>query len=71
MKIKIYPKSMVYPCDDDSFTPDDIRRGVHWLYADVECANCGMIQTVSAMGGLDGKCVSCGHLPCCGAKDYS
>jgi hypothetical protein len=41
--------------DERGFTADEIRRGIHTLYADNECPECGRIQPVAA-GHLCQRC---------------
>ena len=56
MDMKIYPKY-----DGESFTPEEIQRGIHWLYTDVKCEKCGKVQSLAMAGSIDqGKCIKCG-----------
>lgn len=60
---------VTYICDlcqrerrfSSSFTAEEIRRGEHWLYADVKCESCGKVQLLAMSGSTDnGKCIKCG-----------
>jgi hypothetical protein len=58
--VKIYPKPNG-PEEDRGFTADEIRRGEHWLHADVTCEVCGKEQSLAMAGSTDhGKCIKCG-----------
>lgn len=58
--MKIYPKINV-PEDQAGFTADEIRRGMHWLNADVKCEDCGKELSLAMAGSVDnGKCIKCG-----------
>ena len=59
--IKFYPK-FNGRAEDRGFTADEIKRGDHWLYADVTCQNCGKVQPVAATSYVGGPCVRCGEL---------
>lgn len=59
MKVDFYPKP-------EGFTAKEVKDGHIWIYADVECPNCGKIQPVAATHYVGGPCVSCGSLT--GAK---
>lgn len=54
--IKQYPKHNGSE-EDRGFTADEIKRGIHILYQDYECPDCGKVQAVS-MGRI---CLSCGR----------
>ena len=56
MTYKQYPKTNG-PEEDRGFTADEIRRGIHTIYADYECPDCGRIQPVAA-GHI---CQGCDH----------
>ena len=59
--MKIYPKHETTNEEDKGFTAEEIRRGIHWLYADVTCENCGKVQSLAIAGSVDnGKCIKCG-----------
>lgn len=60
LKIKFYPPSSSFDNESGGFTADEINRGIHWIYADIECPHCGKIQAVSSTGYLGGPCVRCG-----------
>lgn len=57
--MKIYPKHDAKHEEDKGFTAEEIRRGIIYLYVDVECVECGKIQSL-ANSGYDRKCVKCG-----------
>lgn len=58
--MKIYPKHNL-PEGQNGFSAEEIRRGEHWLYADVKCQDCGKIQSLAMAGSIDnGKCIKCG-----------
>lgn len=58
--MKIYPKHNLQE-EDRGFSAEEIRRGIHWLYTDVECEKCGKEQSVAMAGSIDnGKCIRCG-----------
>lgn len=60
-EMKIYPKTEFPNEEDKGFTAEDVRRGIIWLYADVECEVCGKVQSVAMAGSTDnGKCIKCG-----------
>ena len=61
MNIKIYPNPSS-SSRDGSYSSDDIRRGVHWVNADVTCPHCGKLQPMAATHYLGGPCVRCGKL---------
>jgi ribosomal protein S27E len=44
----------------EGFPADMVKRGEHWLYADVTCPACGKEQAVVATGYVGGPCVGCG-----------
>lgn len=48
--------------DETAFTADEVRRGIPWLYADIECPHCGKVQPVAATSYVGGPCVCCGEL---------
>lgn len=59
--MKLYPKHEASREEDKGFTAEEIRKGHHWLYADVECVECGKVQSVAMAGSTDnGKCIKCG-----------
>lgn len=52
--MKIYPQ-------ENGFTADEIRHGIHWLFTDVVCEECGKVQSLAMAGSTDnGKCIKCG-----------
>lgn len=52
--MKIYPPK-------EGFTAEDINKGIHWLYTDVKCQDCGKEQSLAMTGSIDnGKCIKCG-----------
>lgn len=53
---KQYPKHNG-PDEERGFTADEIRHGIHTLYQDHECPDCGRIQPVAA----GNWCQKCGH----------
>jgi len=55
--MKIYTKHSSKE-EDAGFTAEEIRKGIHWLYADVICEECGKIQSL-AMAHND-ECIKCG-----------
>ena len=57
--MKIYPKPNV-PEEHAGFTAEEIRKGHHWLHADVKCVECGKEQSLVQVGGIGGKCIKCG-----------
>lgn len=58
--MKIYPKPNG-PKEERGFTMEEIQRGIHMLYADVECERCGKVQSLAQAGSSDnGKCIKCG-----------
>jgi ribosomal protein S27E len=58
--MKIYPKHDG-PREQAGFTAEEIKRGIHWLYADVKCQECGKVQSLATAGSTDnGKCIKCG-----------
>ena len=61
LKIKFYPKHSTFDNPSGGFTSEDIQKGLHWIYADIECPHCGKLQAVSSTGYLGGPCVRCGH----------
>lgn len=60
--MKIYPKPQ--PLDNSrGFSEEEIKNGYIYLYADVECVDCGKIQSVPMAGSIDnGKCFKCGGI---------
>lgn len=58
LNIKIYPNSY----GDGSYTAEEIRRGMHWVHADIECPHCGFNQPVTMTNYLGGPCYRCGQL---------
>jgi ribosomal protein S27E len=59
--MKLYPRHEASREADKGFTAEEIRKGHHWLYADVECEDCGKVQSVAMAGSTDrGKCIKCG-----------
>jgi hypothetical protein len=49
------------PEDQAGFTAEEIRKGDHWLNADVKCEKCGKEQSLAVAGSTDnGKCIRCG-----------
>lgn len=59
--MKLYPKHEAKHEEDKGFTAEEVRRGIHWLYADVKCEECGKVQSVAMAGSTDnGKCIKCG-----------
>jgi len=54
LKLKIYSK-------EDGFTADEIKRGIHWVYADITCPYCGKEQSVMMTQYLGGPCCRCGE----------
>ncbi len=58
--MKIYPKHNV-PEDDAGFTAEEIRKGQHWLNADVTCTNpeCRKVHALSNTKH-DCRCIKCG-----------
>lgn len=58
--MKLYPKHE-FREENKGFTAEEIRKGYHWLYADVRCIECGKIQSLAMAGSIDnGKCIKCG-----------
>lgn len=56
MSVKFYPKSH-FDDETNGYTAEEVKRGIHWLYADVICDSCGKDHHVSE----DGKpCHQCG-----------
>lgn len=53
MNLKIYSPA-------DGFTADEIKRGMHWIYADITCPHCGKEQSVMNTQYLGGPCMQCG-----------
>lgn len=53
MGYKQYPKHN----GDGGFTADEIKHGIHTLYADNECPECGRIQPVA----IGPECQKCGY----------
>lgn len=51
---KQYPKN-----SEEGFTADEIKRGIHTLYMDVECPHCGKWQSVAQTGYMGGPCICC------------
>lgn len=61
MDLRFYPK----PNGDASergYSADEIRRGIHYIYADVQCPHCAKEQPVAATGYVGGPCCGCGKL---------
>jgi hypothetical protein len=59
--MKLYPKHE-FPKDSEEsgFTAEEIRRGIHCLYADVKCTKCNKVQPLAVTGSIDnGKCIKC------------
>lgn len=45
---------------DDGFSRDDIRRGLHTLYIDLECSKCGYtISFANSNGNTSMPCPQC------------
>lgn len=57
--MKIYPKHNA-PEGAKGFSEEELRRGDHWLYADVTCEDCKKVQALSQVGGFGGPCIRCG-----------
>jgi len=57
MTFHMYPKNNV-----EGFTADEVRRGIPWIYTDVECPRCGKLQPVAMTHYVGGPCVRCGGL---------
>jgi len=58
--MKIYPHTEGRE-EYRGFTAEDIRRGLHWLKADVKCEVCGKEQSLAMAGSSDnGRCIKCG-----------
>ena len=47
---------------DGGYTGEQIRKGHHWVNADITCPHCGKEQPVAMTGYLGGPCVKCGRL---------
>lgn len=62
MRIKFYPKHSPSIGQDAGFSADEIKRGIHWIYADIECPHCGKLQAVANTSYLGGPCIRCGQL---------
>jgi DNA-directed RNA polymerase subunit RPC12/RpoP len=60
VKIKFYPKHSPGMDGNAGFSADEIKRSVHWLYADIECPHCGKLQAVANTSYLGGPCIRCG-----------
>jgi ribosomal protein S27E len=61
MRMKQYsPISSPFGRPEGGFTKEEIDRGLHTLYQDVECPFCQKLQTVASTGFLGGPCVRCG-----------
>lgn len=58
MAYRIYPP-------DKGLTKEQLQRGEHWIYMDVECPHCGKVQSVAATHYVGGPCVQCGELTGC------
>lgn len=56
--MKIYPKHDA-PEGDRGFTEDEIRRGIHWLYADVTCEHCNKVQSYAMASSNGDRCIKC------------
>ena len=56
MHYRQYPKHNG-PEEDRGFTAEEIRKGIHTIYADYECPECGKVQPVAA-GNI---CKRCGY----------
>ena len=61
MRLQFFPKTNGNE-SERGYTADEIRRGIHFLYADVECPHCAKEQPVAATQYLGGPCVRCGKL---------
>lgn len=60
--MKIYPKHNERE-EYAGFTAEEIRKGHHWLYADVECEKCGKIQSLAMSQSTGhGRCIKCGGI---------
>lgn len=59
MNITQYPKANG-PEESRGFSADEIRRGIHTLYMDVTCPQCGKEQSVAQTGYIGGPCCRCG-----------
>lgn len=57
MTIKFFPKAHGRE-EDRGFTADEVRRGIPWIYADVNCDNCGKEHPASE---LNKPCHRCGQ----------
>jgi len=68
VKIKFYPKHSSGIDKDAGFSANEIKRGIHWLYADIECPHCGKLQAVANTNYLGGPCIRCGK-PTSGEQD--
>lgn len=45
---------------NDSYTVDEINRGLHWVNTDYTCPHCGKVQSVAQMNGVGAPCIRCG-----------
>jgi len=57
--MKQYPKYDA-PEGERGFTEEEIKRGLHALYIDVTCEDCGKVQSAAQANGTDGHCIKCG-----------
>ena len=58
MNIKQYPK--IEGLTKVGFSFDEIERGEHTLWMDVECPHCGKEQSLAQTGYVGGPCCRCG-----------
>lgn len=58
MYIKQYPK--IKEGDKVGFSVEEIERGEHTLWIDVECPHCGKEQTLAQTDYIGGLCCRCG-----------
>lgn len=58
MHIKQYPK--IEGLTRVAFSVDEIERGEHTLWMDVECPHCGKEQSLARTGYIGGPCCRCG-----------
>lgn len=54
-RTKIYPPK-------EGLTADELTKGHHWLYTDIECPHCGYNQAVANTQYVGGPCMRCGEL---------
>ena len=59
MNIKFYPKTNSNE-GDRGYSEEEIKRNLHWIYADIECPHCKKLQPVAATHYLGGPCIKCG-----------